>query len=217
MHNWDSSRINERVELVYRRAMDFPLQAHRDSTWYYVAHSWIKSLSLEHKRDYRRIAAVVAVLSPQSSWKSQLRYIPVLLSQLSKGVTSPAKLKHPGFRANKRKAMDIWHAETLADAERYVRGQKVNSFYLNLCGCDSSVTVDAHMVDIALGIGRVADRKSFGVLTAKRYKIVADAIRLVSGGSPFTAPALQALLWKNHKRTMALKQKRKEFLSDGPR
>lgn len=174
--------LTDSIELCARRALDNKPRAAKALAWYAEGRAWIADLSATHHVPTERIAAIVAVLSPQQGWDEQLAWTGRVLSALANGKPIPG----PGLPANKAKARRIWEGEGI---DSVLGGDKVRSFYANLTGDEYEVTVDRH----ALAIAYDGDPPEW--ITPKRYAAVRDAYRIVAITLGYTPAAIQALTW----------------------
>lgn len=180
-------------------------------TWYPQAMSLARELDPDNPM---RAAAVLAVLSPRSSWRINQR-----LARYAYGLHSfsPVGRAHPLFtpetlaismpttKTNAAKAMRILAGDLV---ENNVRGDKVTRFFANICGDYKNVTVDRHAIDIACGTV-LSDRERSNVIAGKDgyarvARLYVRAARELSKqlGVYITPPQVQAVTWvywrKNH-------------------
>lgn len=193
MFSWNTADMRDRLELVYRRAMDDIPEAYHSASWYQRQSKWIRKVATEYDIESEVVAGMVAVMSPQVTWEQQVNWTPRVLDQLAHGEKNPTALNHPGFITNKTKAFRIYESR---DPESILSGPKVTAFWSNLCGNLRPVTVDTHMVDAALGLRSISDREGIGTLTDHRYRCIAEAVTAIAASSSSFEPAeVQAIIW----------------------
>lgn len=178
--------LSDSIELCARRALDNPARAKEALAWYAQSQAYLESIAAGYPLE--TVAAFFAVLSPQVGWDEQIRFHTVAW-QACVAAGPSAKLSlitGPGLPANKAKALRIFKGESPATV---LGGDKVKSFFANLTGCQSEVTVDRH----ALAIAYAGDPPA--TLTSKRYKLIRDAHREVGARLGYTAAGIQALTW----------------------
>ena len=148
-------------------------------------------------------AGFVAALSPLNSWESQLKFTPPSIAagiQLIRAGHSPfTAIRGPGFFSNKDKAGRILSGENPLDV---LGGDKVRSFFLNLSGDFSAVTIDRHAVAIAGYTGK--GLSASGVPTERLYKRLAMAYRFAGETLDLTGAEIQALAWCHWRRLKKL-------------
>jgi len=89
------------------------------------------------------VVGVIAALSPQVGWDSQLKFVPEF-------VRTRGESAHPGFAKNLDKARAIM-ANPSGDPLEVLGGLKVRAFYRAILGDEFSIVVDRHAVAAALG------------------------------------------------------------------
>jgi hypothetical protein len=164
--------------------------------WYGDARKLAETLD---PSDPVRGAAVIAVLSPMLSWPMNVR-----------GATDIyAGRPFRGLKGNGLKAERIRDGEAPATV---VSGQKVTSFWLNICdpGNPDAVTVDRHAIDIAFG--RVTDDATRNAVLRRKGEyarvrdayIAAAAIIAQRTGEAWHGSQVQAVTWVYWRRERAL-------------
>lgn len=191
MNPWPSTEeLWDKLELAARRALDDRGQAQHDAEWYQRQSLWLKSLKVSDAGN--RVTGVTAVLSPQVSWESQVKYIPGVIRALDRYPDiRPESIEHPGFLSNKRKAIRVWNGDF-----EVIRGPKVTAFAQNLAGNLIPVTVDSQMTDVAVG----CDPSNRPLLTLARYRKIAEAIAGLAARFGYQPAEMQAMIWGWHRR-----------------
>jgi hypothetical protein len=139
----------------------------------------------------RTVAGVIAAMSPMMTWRSNLDVAGRLIA-LHAGGRKRAPAKGYGLGANVRKA---WAILCGADPAEVLTGPKVRAFFANIAGDPAAVTVDRWAVRIAL-----ADPAHPGTVTAKGYRILADAYRAAAATAGVSPRELQAATWTAYRR-----------------
>lgn len=129
------SEMTDNVLAIYDSATD--TQRHTGAMWYYDAHA----IACELDDNTERSAGVIAALSPQMSWLSNVGAAYSLYAGVVPDNVLPESVA---------KAQRIMSGE---DPDSVLGGRKVRSFYRNILlpGTPGPVTVDRHALAIALG------------------------------------------------------------------
>jgi len=156
--------------------------------WYPLAVSGARKWSEGLGIDARTIACVIAAISPQCDWTSNLRIaLEVLAGQTI--VTGGA------LRRNVEIARRVLADGAVSLDGYFANGPKVSAFSRNLMGDSDAVTVDTHAVQAVLNNPTYAR----GVKPAQ-YPIVADAYRTVARELGYRPCDFQAVIWCAWKR-----------------
>lgn len=169
-------------------------RALRAARWYDDAGAWCSLLDADFELAPGTAAGYVAALSPLNSWDVQLSHTPPSIAAcvqlLKSGRRAHEGIRGPGFFANRDKAARILSGEAPLDV---LGGDKVRSFYRNLTGDFSTVTIDRHAVAIAGYSGK--GLSAAGVPTSKLYARISFAFRMAGERLEMTGPEIQALTW----------------------
>lgn len=171
----DALALRADVEL-WKRGLD----------WYPEARLAIQQLASIHGVEYRRAAAVVALLSPSCPWEGNLYDAARLLRAWSTR-TPPPPVRTYG--PNRAKA---WLALCLPRPERLFGPQSLKTyrFYLNLTDPEHpGVTLDRHMLRYLRGLGFQ------GRLTPKRYRELEGVFQEAARELAVRPHELQAAFW----------------------
>jgi hypothetical protein len=167
-----------------------------DGRWYADARRWCKQTAREVRTDYRRVAAVLATMSPGTNWDRNKSETRALLAGTETEFTT--------YPANVLKAEHIREVDKRSDYLDLVKprpgsGWKIGSFYRNIVDPDDAepVTIDRHAIAVCLGHAP-DDREQ--QLTAYRYRCYAEAYRLVAAERGLTPNAVQAITWCEYRR-----------------
>lgn len=195
--------IIQRIERIAGEALEAnPKQAQVDARWYENAGAWCNLLDADYSLEAGTAAGYVAALSPLNSWESQIQYTPpsiaAALQLIRAGARPHEGIRGPGFFSNRDKAARILQGESPLAV---LGGDKVRSFYCNLTGDFSAVTIDRHAVAVAGYTGK--GLSSTGVPTSRLYERLACAFRFAGERFDLTGAEVQALTWCHWRRTQA--------------
>lgn len=167
---------------VYDKAT--PVDLAEGEIWYATARDFAIGLAAFTGYPLPAVCGVIAALSPQRSWGENQRAAHALCTG------RPVR----GLTRNTEKAKRILAGETplsvfVPPNPKRETGHKVRSFYRNLRGQTSAVTVDRHAACIA-GLCEVhaLDRKG-------AYDDVADAYRAAAAERQVPSSTMQAVTW----------------------
>lgn len=177
----------DRIVATFNRATPADIEA--GAQWYGEGETFIRSLAAETGRDVETVAAVVAHLSPRTTWQRNLYGATMLLTT----GTAPTCIGDNVDRA--RKALD-------SDSPRDSFGKnahKTRRFMANLLGERDVVTVDVWAARVAFGPRDDAEAllKRQGVYGAVERAYVIAARRL--GVDPVTVQATTWIVVRNHR------------------
>lgn len=137
-HAAEHRHMRDRLLAIYETAESDVIEAGR--LWYPDAERVIADLSREYQLGRPRIAAIVAVLSPQQRWRKNI--------EAARAVLEGESWRAACYPANKNKATLLLAGAPL---EHIIGGDKVTSFWANLIGSRTAVTVDVWAQRAALG------------------------------------------------------------------
>jgi len=146
--------------------------------WYPSAEGVIASLSDSHGIGRPRVAGIVAVLSPQQRWRTNVRSARAMLE----GEDWLAA----GYAQNRDKARALLEG---APVLAVVGGDKVTSFWANLIGSRTAVTVDVWAQRAALGRHHPHQPKG------ARYRRIVNAYRAAAAKVGELPREFQAIVW----------------------
>jgi hypothetical protein len=130
--------MRDRLLRIYEAASEDVVEVGR--LWYPGAENVIADLSREFSLGRPRVAAIVAVLSPRQRWRNNI--------EGARHVLEGEPWRAPGYDVNRDKAVALANAAPL---EAIIGGEKVTSFWANLIGSRTAVTVDVWAQRAALG------------------------------------------------------------------
>ncbi|MEU8327325.1 hypothetical protein [Micromonospora sp. NPDC048839] len=173
----------DRIVTTWNRATDTNKEA--GARWYSEGEQFIDNLAAQTGRSRELVAAVVAHLSPRTTWKRNLFGATMLLTTGE----APTCMSNNVDRA--RRAMD---ADRPLDT---LNGPKTRRFAANLLGDRESVTVDMWAVRVALGQRDDSEQllARVGVYDALEHAYRTAARRI--GVDPVTAQATTWIVARN--------------------
>lgn len=137
-HAAEHRHMRDRLLRIYEAASGDVVESGR--LWYPGAENVIADLSREYQLGRPLVAAIVAVLSPQQRWRKNV--------EGARHVLEGEAWRAPGYAANRSKAEALAAGAPL---EQIISGDKVTSFWANLIGSRTTVTVDVWGQRAALG------------------------------------------------------------------
>lgn len=137
-HAAEHRHMRDRLLRIYEAAGGDVVEAGR--LWYPGAENVIADLSREFQLGRPRVAAIVAVLSPRQRWRKNI--------EGARAVLEGEPWRAPGYEPNRDKAVALAGGAPL---EAIIGGDKVTSFWANLIGSRTAVTVDVWAQRAALG------------------------------------------------------------------
>jgi hypothetical protein len=148
--------------------------------WYWRATDTIDALAAEFGHDRATVAAVVAVLSPQTPWDRNIRGARLILDAHASGDDWRSCASASVYNANVRKAFRVLDGDSSA-----LRGPKVEAFAANLRGDLDYVTLDVWAIRAAIR----AD------LPGRHRDAIARGYRLAAARAGISPAEFQAIIW----------------------
>ena len=183
--NTTTRAMVDRIVRTYTRAT--PAQRAAGATWYVAGNAFVLALAAQHSLTPERVAAVVAHLSPRTSWKRNMTATEQFLADPT---TVPAAILRRNYEAAVRALTDPDPLGTL-------NGPKVKRFARNLLGDRSQVTIDVWAMRVARGHqadnDRVISRAGVYAATERAYRLAAERI----GVDPVTVQATTWIVARN--------------------
>jgi hypothetical protein len=170
----------------------YPDTFERGLRWYQDAHAHACRIAQATGFPVSNAAAVIAIVSPNVRWETNLKAAETFLSEVRDG-KSPAEIRIPTYKRNKHVAyiaLFFSDPSVLFD-ERSC--PKVRAFYRNILDPSDPepVTIDRHMHRLWLALsGEHMPR-----LTLRRYRLIASTVRAVARRSGLVPCEAQAILW----------------------
>jgi hypothetical protein len=183
---------------IYRQAT--PQDHEAGLAWYAKARDAAVSLSIQHDVPLRVVVGVIAALSPNNKWERNVKDAGVMIAAFLGG--DPVEVCKPSTYTKMRdKAWSILAAVPENDNEviSILNGQKIVSFFCNIMGHDSVVTIDGHAYNIAQGkrVGLTDDATS---MSKGVYKDMQEAYARAAKRVGLKVYELQAITWVAWKR-----------------
>ena len=175
------------VQNLYKAYTSVP---HIRSDWYVQALEDCQCIAQHYNLSLEIVVSVVAALSPSVRWSVNLEAACQCIAAFRSG-SHPDNTKLSGWPANKRKAFAI-----LAKADpSLLSGRKVCAFASNILGCESTVTVDRHMIHLYL---YGANGEPSGKLTVGKsaYGLIASAISECANQIGIEPTRFQSIIWQ---------------------
>ena len=171
--------------------------------WYAQAESMCEVLSTKYGHSKMVIASVVSCLSPACSWSQNIKDANHVLELWSNGSRNPEDATCSTYGNNVIKAYKI--LET-GNPEFIGNGLKTTSFACNLAGLwnDNAVTIDRHMLGLAVGSRSTLHQKIS--VTAKRYRTISEAVKRIAKNKGLEPRQVQAILWESFRTRVGLKK-----------
>lgn len=169
--------MRDRLLRLYEAAPGDMLEAGR--LWYPTAEGVIAGMSREFAIGRPTVAAIVAVLSPQQRWRTNVASARAVLEGFPRETA--------GYTANRVKA------ERLAAGESpliVLGGDKVTNFWANLNGSREAVTIDRWGQAAALGFAYPHQPK------CKRYMRIVRAYAAAALETGETPREFQSIIWQ---------------------
>jgi hypothetical protein len=172
------------------------------ANWYHNANCNAEAIANKTGLSVRKVAGVIAALSPQNRWERNCKDAEQLcLLYTVDGVGAAKQLKVGTFNNNKQKALDILQSEE-DSIESILNGRKIVAFFRCIL-VEDDVCIDGHAYSIWLG-NRVVTTKT-PKISAKLYNEIAwdyDRATLTINkimGTDYTAAQIQAITWTVHR------------------
>jgi hypothetical protein len=183
---------------IYRQAT--PQDHDTGLAWYAKARDAAVSLSVQHDVPLRVVVGVIAALSPNNKWERNVKDAGVMIAAFLGG--EPVEVcKTSTYTKMRDKAWSILAAVPENDNEviSILNGQKIVSFFCNIMGHDSVVTIDGHAYNIAQGkrVGLTDDATS---MSKGVYKDMQEAYARAAKRVGLKVYELQAITWVAWKR-----------------
>lgn len=175
-HAAEHRHMRDRLLRTFATASGDVLEA--GGLWYPNAEDVIADLSREFAIGRPRIAAVVAVLSPRQRWRKNV--------EAARYALEGEAWRGAGYGVNRDKAAAIISG---APIEQIVGGDKVTSFWANLIGSRTAVTIDVWAQRAALGYYHRHQPKR------DRYRRLVEAYRAAAKVAGVPPREFQAIVW----------------------
>jgi len=185
-------KIKNKIRKLWRRVS--PENKKAGAEWYEDANNWLWDVVPKINADYRTIAAVCAILSPNVKWKNNKTQTENLIHayQLTKSIEGVVLTTYKNQIKKALKILD--NQDDIAGYEKIIgrRAFKTVAFYRNISSRSwQHVTIDTHMFN-ALQIKQVSSNKS-------QYRTIESAFIEVATELHTSGYKLQAAIWLQHK------------------
>jgi len=178
--------LTDNVLTAYRNA-DPALKSH-GLAWYPTARDTAQAIADMGGIPFLNGAAVLAVLSPQTSWNHNVRWAFAIANAYRNGDPLPSM----GLGNNLKRATIA--LTDLSDVERSKGTLKVHNFYGSIIGRNGAVCIDRHAIRIAEGVDKVETS-----LTDKVYHKYAQAYRDAARVLKRRVASVQAATWCDYR------------------
>ena len=166
--------------------------------WYAEAYEECRLIAWQHNLPVYAVVGVVAALSPNNRWKTNITNARDLIDAFVNGRDMDS-VSVCTYSAMKRKAWDILvTAVRPGEMKAHLNGRKIVCFYENIMGEDTC-TIDGHARNIAYNerVNLTDNKTNIGV---KEYANLQEAYRQAAkrctvNGRLFKAYELQAVTW----------------------
>ena len=186
-----TKRCVDNIIDVYRSASDSDLV--NGCEWYEVAMqtTFGKKLKDMSEEDRMKAAGVIAAVSPLKSWSHNM--------EIARSIIIDGKYEgHTNAMLNKARRIMGLDAPNPGDIVDILSGDKIKSFFLNLIGHKSVVTIDRHAISICLGRS-IGDNE--GNITSNQYLFFQRCYNIAADILGFKTPyELQAVTWLTWRR-----------------
>ena len=174
-----------------------------DRAWYRQARQYCAGLAKRHGTDTARVVAVMAALSPGTSWDRNKIETAALLEEW-RGERAAGTFPYTTYPANVKKArriLRLTERECYLDAVKphATSGNKIGNFYRNILGPNDPepVTIDRHAIAICLGHPPTEKEQS---ISSYRYRCFAAAYQKVAAERGMVPNEVQAITWSAYRR-----------------
>lgn len=176
------TKVCNNIERMFIKA---PITTHNND-WYKNEHLFAVTQAERFGVSVMKVSAVIAALSPQTSWDYNKRIAIQFLKTGSCGQTTD----------NLTKAKLVMCVNTVEDVDRILNGKKQKAFFHNLYMPTQSqrVTIDRHAISIALG--RTAKDNELQI-THNQYDWFADCYRRLADKLGIRPSMLQSITWEH--------------------
>lgn len=191
MNRSDAAKVREMTKRILRTFdAATPNDALEGASWYERANELALALSAGTDLNEDQCAGVIAALSPRCTWSANARGAVKIIAAATRHHAFPVTA---GTLDNRRKAWKIATGHFAPD--EVLAGPKVRSFWANICGDTSQVTVDVWAARVAEG-KHFKDRAPEG----RRYTLIAEAFSRAADLRGVAPRDMQATCWTAYRR-----------------
>jgi len=153
--------------------------------WYGEAFEFCTIIGEKYNVNPIKVAGIVAALSPQKNWPENKKLAVTFIRTGSAGQYSVLV----------NKAIDILECKAIGEdlilaIHSILHGMKISSFFMNIVSDKQYVTIDRHIISAAVGY-------SYGTITDKGYKYLAQLMIDLSVDLQIQPKVFQAVIWSN--------------------
>ena len=186
------TKIVENILAVYNEAT--PEDVLEGMEWYPQARVTCENLASMVDYDVQQIAGVMAILSPGMVWDANKTAPGRVLDLHTNGVPWKEWTGFATYPHNLEKAERVLNGDMSG-----IKGNKVESFYMNILGYDRFVTVDRWACRIAFGNPKIPGKQS--VPSSKKvYNKIAEAYKDAARVADIPNSTIQAITWVSYRR-----------------
>ena len=171
------------IEKIFKQASKEEIAVTRQ--WYQNAKKFTEDLSLkfDNQLSSKKIAGVIAALSPRNEWNRNKFDAETLCKEFLSNKYYQLNLfgyhvllnsKVCTFNTNKAKAIKILLSDD-SKIESILKGNKLINFYRCIIGDSNAICIDGHAFNIACN--RVSSLAEVPAISDKHYKIIANCYR----------------------------------------
>ena len=199
------------IERIFKQASKEEIAVTRK--WYQNAKKFTEDLSLkfDNQLSSKKIAGVIAALSPRNEWNRNKFDAETLCKEFLSNKYYQLNLfgyhmllnsKVCTFHANKSKAIEILLSDD-SKIESILKGNKLINFYRCIIGDSNAICIDGHAFNIACN--RVSSLAEVPTISDKHYKIIANVYRDAKNiinkryGLNLKTMHLQSVTWNKYK------------------
>lgn len=184
----DTNILSKNIVKYYGKAEKVDIQA---GNFYSLAGSICQDLSTKYNVNKVNIAGIMAVLSPGTFWEQNVKDTEAFLKGKRSGFATYGQ-----FVEKAKNILQAKSEEEIYEIAFGKQGHKTASFFLNIIGNYTVVTIDRHAYRVALG-----DTGAGGVrMTTGQYKKIEAAYILAARKLSINPVVLQAVTWHQFKR-----------------
>jgi hypothetical protein len=171
--------------------------------WYNDAQQFSQEISVKYNVSTELVASVIAALSPRNRWARNKIDAENVISHIYNRQELPKVSTYGNMLRKSLKLCDnnLTHEQRI----KILNGRKIQSFYSNIIGDDSMVTVDTWM-DLAHSGKYKAVKKRKG-LTLTRYKKIESDIQKLAKEEGIKSYQMQAIIWVQFQQNVKGKSK----------
>ena len=199
------------IERIFKQASKEEIAVTRK--WYQNAKKFTEDLSLkfDNQLSSKKIAGVIAALSPRNEWNRNKFDAETLCKEFLSnkyyqlnlfGYHTLLNSKVCTFNTNKSKAIKILLSDD-SKIESILKGNKLINFYRCIIGDSNAICIDGHAFNIACN--RVSSLAEVPTISDKHYKIIANVYRDAKNiinkryGLNLKTMHLQSVTWNKYK------------------